>query len=127
MGHMYHLHIDFPDGALVHALVAAGWAFTVSLFTFKRNGGRITVFPAGAVTRIQTRCAFVTELRSYATASGCFLTFHCLIARSWLMAGELGPDDAEREMANKAREMESRAKVVDQHLHVVCYFLYRPR
>lgn len=60
-GHIYHLHITFPDGSLVNQYIAQGWGFTASLFTYKRKRGHINISPSRAVTQIRANWLDVVE------------------------------------------------------------------
>ena len=57
-GHIYHLHITFPNGSLVNQYIAQGWGFTASLFTYKRRRGHINVSPSRSVTQIRAKYVF---------------------------------------------------------------------
>lgn len=60
-GHIYHLHWTFPDGSYINSLMALGWGFTASLFTYKRRDGKIIVSPSRAVTQIRANWLDVIE------------------------------------------------------------------
>ena len=108
-GHIYHLHITFPDGSLVNQFIAQGWGFTASLFTYKRKRGHINVSPSRAVTQIRAKS--VSRLSVRVTRDVRDLTCLCVFlflsyACSWLDVVEPDPDVEELEAGRQAKRQD---------------------